>query len=86
MTIEPVCLDADDTLWRNMRHFDATEKALVAVLQPFADARIARDTLDTCEARTLKLYGCGAKGVTFSMIDTAVEPGGVHPAGRRMGA
>ena len=76
MTINLICLDADDTLWHNMRHFNATEEALVAMLQPFADAHIARDTLNACEGRNLKLYGYGAKGFTLSMIETAAELAG----------
>jgi putative hydrolase of the HAD superfamily len=73
MPIKLICIDADDTLWHNMRHFNATEDALVAMLQPFADADIARATLNICEARNLKLYGYGAKGFTLSMIETAIE-------------
>ena len=34
MTIALICLDADDTLWHNMRHFAATEEALVGLLAP----------------------------------------------------
>jgi len=76
MPIDLICLDADDTLWHNMRHFNATEDALVAMLQPFVDAHVARDALNACEARNLKLYGYGAKGFTLSMIETAVELAG----------
>ncbi|ONG53790.1 HAD family hydrolase [Pseudoroseomonas deserti] len=76
MPIDLICLDADDTLWHNMRHFQATEEALLAVLQPFAEARIARETLEACEIRNLALYGYGAKGFTLSMIETALELGG----------
>lgn len=76
MTIKLICLDADDTLWHNMRHFNATENALVEMLQPFADAHVARETLIACETRNLKLYGYGAKGFTLSMIETAVELAG----------
>lgn len=76
MTIKLICLDADDTLWHNMRHFNATEAALLTMLQPFADAHVARATLNACEARNLKLYGYGAKGFTLSMIETAVELAG----------
>lgn len=76
MAIELICLDADDTLWHNMRHFVATEEALVSLLAPFAEARVARATLETCEARNLRLYGYGAKGFTLSMIETAVELAG----------
>jgi putative hydrolase of the HAD superfamily len=76
MPITLICLDADDTLWHNMRHFNATEEALVAMLRPFADAHLARDLLNACEARNLKLYGYGAKGFTLSMIETAAELAG----------
>jgi putative hydrolase of the HAD superfamily len=78
MTIKLICLDADDTLWHNMRHFNATEEALVAMLQPFADAHVTRERLITCETRNLNLYGYGAKGFTLSMIETAVELAGDH--------
>ena len=76
MPIDLICLDADDTLWHNMRHFNATEEALLAMLQPFAEAHITREKLNACEARNLKLYGYGAKGFTLSMIETAVELAG----------
>ncbi|OAN59445.1 MULTISPECIES: HAD family hydrolase [unclassified Sphingobium] len=76
MTIKLICLDADDTLWHNMRHFNATEEALVAMLKPFAEDSVTRDRLITCETRNLKLYGYGAKGFTLSMIETAVELAG----------
>ncbi|MET4896517.1 HAD family hydrolase [Sphingomonadaceae bacterium jetA1] len=76
MAIELICLDADDTLWHNMRHFAATEEALVGLLAPFAEARVARATLEACEARNLRLYGYGAKGFTLSMVETAVELAG----------
>lgn len=68
MTIDLICLDADDTLWHNMRHFNATEEALLAMLRPFADAHVTRDMLNACEARNLALYGYGAKAFTLSMI------------------
>jgi putative hydrolase of the HAD superfamily len=73
MTIRLICLDADDTLWHNMRHFNATEEALLEVLAPFAETTVARATLESCEVRNLPLYGYGAKGFTLSMIETALE-------------
>jgi putative hydrolase of the HAD superfamily len=76
MTIKLICLDADDTLWHNMRHFNATEEALLALVEPFAAGDIARERLNACEVRNLKLYGYGAKGFTLSMIETAVELAG----------
>src|SRR5512139_575595 len=76
MPIDLICLDADDTLWHNMRHFHATQDSLVRMLEPFADAGIARSSLEACEIRNLKLYGYGAKAFTLSMIETALELGG----------
>ncbi|KQN91385.1 HAD family hydrolase [Sphingomonas sp. Leaf67] len=76
MPIDLICLDADDTLWHNMRHFEEAHAAFVAMLRPFADGDVAMKTLEACEARNLKLYGYGAKGFTLSMIETALELGG----------
>ncbi|KQN04793.1 HAD family hydrolase [Sphingobium sp. Leaf26] len=76
MTIKLICLDADDTLWHNMRHFNATEDALLDMLRPFADADVTRERLIACEIRNLPLYGYGAKGFTLSMIETATELAG----------
>lgn len=76
MPIDLICLDADDTLWHNMRFFRATQDALVRMLEPFVDAGIARSALDACEVRNLRLYGYGAKAFTLSMIETALELGG----------
>lgn len=73
MSIRLICLDADDTLWHNMRYFNATEDALVEMLHPFADAGVTRNALVSCEVRNLALYGYGAKGFTLSMIETALE-------------
>lgn len=75
MPIDLICLDADDTLWHNMRFFAAAEDAFVAMLAPFAEAGIARDRLASVEVRNLPLYGYGAKSLTLSMIETALEFG-----------
>ncbi|QKR98917.1 HAD family hydrolase [Sphingomonas sp. CL5.1] len=76
MPVDLICLDADDTLWHNMRFFAAAEEALVAMLAPFAEAGIARETMAAVELRNLALYGYGAKSFTLSMIEAALELGG----------
>lgn len=73
VTIALICLDADDTLWHNMRHFDAAESALVALLASLAPAQTVRQMLQQIGARNLALYGFGAKSFTLSMIETATE-------------
>jgi len=73
MPIDLICLDADDTLWHNMRHFNIAEEALHAMLEPFGDAATISHRLEECEVRNLAVYGYGAKGFTLSMIETAIE-------------
>lgn len=73
MPIDLICLDADDTLWHNMRHFEVAEQALLDILKPFAEAGVARERLEAVERRNLALYGYGAKSFTLSMIEAATE-------------
>lgn len=76
MTIRLICLDADDTLWHNERHFSATREAMLARLAPFATTEVGRVALEECQQRNMRLYGYGAKSFTLSMIETAAELGG----------
>lgn len=73
MSIELICLDADDTLWHNMRYFEAAESALAAMLEPFATVAAAREQFEKVTARNLALYGYGAKSFTLSMLESAAE-------------
>jgi putative hydrolase of the HAD superfamily len=73
MPIDLICLDADDTLWHNMRHFEEAEHALQRMLAPFAAADAVRERVEAIETRNLPLYGYGAKGFTLSMIEAAIE-------------
>ena len=81
MAIELICLDADDTLWHNEKHFGVTLEAFEHIVAPFDEAGVARETLDTIQIRNLKLYGYGAKSFTLSMIETALEVGGERMPG-----
>jgi putative hydrolase of the HAD superfamily len=74
MPIDLICLDADDTLWHNMRHFDAAEQALFGILEPFAASPAARERLEAVGARNLALYGYGVK--SFTLVETATELAG----------
>jgi putative hydrolase of the HAD superfamily len=73
MPIDLICLDADDTLWHNMRFFAAAEEAFAELVAPFVEAGVATETLAATEIRNLKHYGYGAKSFTLSMIETACE-------------
>jgi putative hydrolase of the HAD superfamily len=75
MPITHVGFDADDTLWRSEDYFQAAhaefERILAAYLD-LGDARVHERLLAT-ERRNLKLFGYGAKGMTLSMLETAIE-------------
>src|ERR1700761_327382 len=78
MAIALICLDADDTLWHNERHFSVASQAFLDIVAPFDEAGVARERLEAIEIRNLALYGYGAKSFTLSMIETALEIGGAN--------
>lgn len=82
MTIKLLCLDADDTLWYNERHFKSTEAAFCSLMAPFAPEEVVRARLETTGSANVRLYGFGAKGFTLSMIEAALAVAGDRlPAG-----
>lgn len=73
--IEMVGFDADDTLWHSEIHFQSAHaefERIVGRYVDLADPRHHATLLDT-ERRNIGLFGYGAKGMTLSMIETAVE-------------
>jgi putative hydrolase of the HAD superfamily len=73
MAIDLICLDADDTLWYTMRHFEEAAGVLSQCIEPFADSASARARLEAIIVRNHALYGYGAKSFTLSMLETAAE-------------
>ncbi len=68
-----VAFDADDTLWVNEPYYRETEKKFYALLGDFASKELLADELYQTEMQNLQLYGYGAKGLTLSMIETALR-------------
>lgn len=68
-----VAFDADDTLWVNEPYYRETEKKFYALLGDFASKEVLADELYKTEMQNLQLYGYGAKGLTLSMIETALR-------------
>jgi putative hydrolase of the HAD superfamily len=68
-----VAFDADDTLWHNEDTFAETHRAFEELLAPWASAETVDEALYATEIRNLPLYGYGAKSLTLSMTETAVE-------------
>lgn len=72
--IDLVGFDADDTLWRSEDYFQAAHAEFERILGQYldlADARVHECLLET-ERRNIKLFGYGAKGMTLSMVETAI--------------
>ena len=68
-----VAFDADDTLWHNLKHFDAAEQEFGVLLSAFVPDSEAVKALQAAERSNLKLYGFGVKSFTLSMIETAIS-------------
>ncbi|MCL7715490.1 HAD family hydrolase [Stenotrophomonas mori] len=70
-----VGFDGDDTLWKSEDYYRQAEQDFEAVLGHYIDlhdAGTARHLL-AVERRNLEVFGYGAKGMTLSMIEAAIE-------------
>jgi len=66
--------DGDDTLWRSEDYYRHANEAFAAIVGRYvdlADAEVHASMLAT-ERRNLALFGYGAKGMTLSMVETAI--------------
>ena len=73
--IRLVGFDGDDTLWHSEGYYQSAHEEferLVGKYIDLADARV-HDKLLATEKRNIRLFGYGAKGMTLSMIETAIE-------------
>ncbi|KRF01852.1 haloacid dehalogenase [Frateuria sp. Soil773] len=72
--LQMIGFDGDDTLWHSEGYYQDAGKAFEAILGGYvdlADLRLHEQMLAT-ERRNLKLFGYGAKGMTLSMVETAI--------------
>lgn len=72
--IELIGFDGDDTLWHSEGYYQDAQAAFERIIGGYvdlADARLHERVLET-ERRNVKLFGYGAKGMTLSMIETAI--------------
>ena len=72
--LKMVGFDGDDTLWRSEDYYRAANAEFAAIVGAYADlddAEVQARMLAT-ERRNLALFGYGAKGMTLSMVETAI--------------
>jgi putative hydrolase of the HAD superfamily len=74
--LDLIAIDADDTLWHNLIHFDAAEKQFGEMLANVTEPATATKALMEAEKRNIPLYGFGVKGFTLSMLETALQIAG----------
>lgn len=73
--IDLVAFDADDTLWHSEIYFQAAHAEFERILGGYldlADTQVHEHLL-AMERRNIRVFGYGAKGMTLSLIETAIE-------------
>ena len=70
-----VGFDGDDTLWKSEDYYRAAELEFEGIIGQYIDLTDARSLqhLLEVERRNLQVFGYGAKGMTLSMIESAVQ-------------
>ncbi|RYY19294.1 MAG: HAD family hydrolase [Cytophagaceae bacterium] len=68
-----IAFDADDTLWPCQPHFDQVEATFFNILAHCGDPAALHQQLYPVQVRNLALYGYGAKSLTLSLIETAIQ-------------
>jgi putative hydrolase of the HAD superfamily len=69
-----VGFDADDTLWHSEGYYQAAHAEFERILGRYVDVEDARvhERLLAVQRENIRLFGYGAKGMTLSMIETAI--------------
>ena len=70
-----VGFDGDDTLWKSEDYYRSAEVEFENIIGQYidlTDARTLQHLLEV-ERRNLRIFGYGAKGMTLSMIESAVQ-------------
>lgn len=82
--IRLVGFDGDDTLWHSEGYYRHAHAQFELILGQYVDLddALVHERLLATERRNLHLFGYGAKGMTLSMIETAVEASGERISAR----
>jgi len=73
--IELVGFDGDDTLWHSEGYYQSAHGEFEKIIGEYVDLGDLRlhDRLLATERRNIQLFGYGAKGMTLSMLEAAIE-------------
>ena len=73
--LQLIGFDGDDTLWKSEDYYRTAERDFEAIIGGYidlGDQRMQKHLLEV-ERRNIKVFGYGVKGMTLSMIETAIE-------------
>ena len=72
--LQLIGFDGDDTLWHSEGYYQQAQAEFAAIVGRHVDLADQRlhDSMLATERRNLKLFGYGAKGMTLSMVETAI--------------
>jgi putative hydrolase of the HAD superfamily len=72
--LELIGFDGDDTLWHSEGYYQEAGAQFRDILGRYVDVtdRHVQDSMLATERRNLALFGYGAKGMTLSMVETAI--------------
>jgi putative hydrolase of the HAD superfamily len=71
--IRLVGFDGDDTLWKSEDYYRAAQVEFESIIAGYVDLDDVHDRLYAVEKGNLALFGYGAKGMTLSMLEAAVD-------------
>jgi len=72
--LQLIGFDGDDTLWHSEGYYQTANTQFAEIIGRYVDLgdRHVQDSMLATERRNLRLFGYGAKGMTLSMVETAI--------------
>lgn len=70
--LQLIGFDGDDTLWHSEGYYQHANAEFAAIVGRYVELADVHDRMLATERRNLKLFGYGAKGMTLSMVETAI--------------
>jgi putative hydrolase of the HAD superfamily len=72
--LQLIGFDGDDTLWHSEGYYRQANEEFAAIVGRYVDLADSHvhDSMLATERRNLQLFGYGAKGMTLSMVETAI--------------
>ncbi len=70
--LQLIGFDGDDTLWRSEDYFRQANTDFAAIVGRYVNLDDVHERMLATEQRNLELFGYGAKGMTLSMVETAI--------------